>query len=307
MALFWIVAGVLAGAAALIVMLAARHAASAPGDDTALRLHRRQLAEIDDLAERGLLNEEDKSAVRAEAARRLLAAEALRGAPERVGGQRSRMIAAGAVLAAAFVALGLYFVFGAPGVPDQPYRARVEEWRRSDPSTLDAARLAAVLRDLVATRPDDPTAYGFLGRAELAADDPYAAKKAYARALALAPNRADLSAGLGLALEAQGAAAATPEEGRPEHDAAEAAFIRALAIDPRSQDALFALGRMQIQDGRREEGLSRWRLLLTTLSPDDPRRPALAAAVDRVGAGGPIEPPAPTQPALASTGAEGAF
>ena len=36
---------------------------------------------------------------------------------------------------------------------------------------------------------------GILGRAELAADDPYEARKAYARAAALAPNRPEFLAG----------------------------------------------------------------------------------------------------------------
>ena len=307
MALFWIAAGVLSGAAALMVMLAARRAATAGGEDAALRLHRRQLAEIDELAGRGLLNEADKAAVRAEAGRRLLAAEAGRAVPEHAGSKRSRIIAAAAVLAAAFVALGLYFVFGAPGAPDQPYKTRVEGWRRSDPAVLDSSRLAAVMREVAATRTDDPLAFGFLGRAELASDDPYAAQKAFARAAVLAPHQAQFQAGLGQALEAE-ADAATPEEARPAHDAAEAAFAKALALDPAAQDALFALGKMEIEDGRRSDGLARWRALLATLALADPRRPALAAAVDRVTGGGPIEPAAPSATeATAGEGAEGVF
>jgi cytochrome c-type biogenesis protein CcmH len=304
---FWIAAGVLAGAAALLVMLTARRAATAGSEDAALRLHRRQLAEIDDLSERGLLNDQDKAAVRAEAARRLIVADAARVAPEQMGDRRSRFAAATAVLAAAFIALGLYFVFGAPGAPDQPYKARVAQWR-TEPSSLDAPRLAAVMRELVAMRPNDPAGYGFLGRAELAADDPYAARKAFARAIALAPDHADLNVGLGQALDAQ-AASMAPEEAAPIRAEAEAAFRKALAIDATSQDALFALGQMEIEDGRRAAGLGRWRTLSTTLATNDPRRPALDAAVARVAAGGPITPPAPAQAAGGSinTGAEGAF
>jgi cytochrome c-type biogenesis protein CcmH len=306
MTLFWIAASVLAGAAALLVMLASRGAATAGSEDAALRLHRRQLAEIEDLSERGLLNDRDKAAVRAEAARRLIVADAARGAPERVGDRRSRFAAATAVLAAALVALGLYFVFGAPGAPDQPYKARVAQWRTSNPSSLDAARLAAVMRALVETRPNDPAAYGVLGHAELAADDPYAARKAFAHALALAPDDVDLNTGLGQALDAQ-AASMAPEEAAPIRAAAEAAFRKALAIDAKSQNALFALGRMEIEDGRRADGLARWRALSATLATDDPRRPALDAAVDRLAAGGPILPPAPAAGGSVNAGAEGAF
>jgi cytochrome c-type biogenesis protein CcmH len=291
MALFWIVAGTMAGVAALLVMLAARRASGRSGEDPTLRLHHRQLAEIDDLAERGLLTPETKAAARAEAARRLLSAAGRSKRPEVAGGRRSRLIAAGSVLLAAATALGLYLIFGAPGVPDQPYKARVAAWRASNPTLLGPERLAAVMRQIAATRPKDPLAQGFLGRAELDAGDPYAARKAFARAAALAPGRADLQTDLGEALAA-GAEGMQPEDAGPAMASAQAAFTRALALNPKSAEALFALGRLQIETGNPAAGLGRWRTLLAELPEADPQRAALAAAIARVQAGGPIAPPA---------------
>src|SRR5262245_30640658 len=75
MFLFWAVAGVLAAAAAgLILIRAAGAAAHAGAADPAPILYKRQLAEIDDLAERGLMGEAERKSAHAEAGRRLLAA-----------------------------------------------------------------------------------------------------------------------------------------------------------------------------------------------------------------------------------------
>src|SRR5690242_2217327 len=71
---FWVVAGVLAACAAGLVLF--RAAAAARGDilDPTPAVYRRQLAEIDELAERGLLGEDERRVAHAEAARRLLGA-----------------------------------------------------------------------------------------------------------------------------------------------------------------------------------------------------------------------------------------
>ena len=75
MILFWILAALVSGAAALLVLSrAARAEKGASPSDPTLDVYRRQLAEIDDLAERGLLGEEERKAARAEAGRRLLGA-----------------------------------------------------------------------------------------------------------------------------------------------------------------------------------------------------------------------------------------
>jgi cytochrome c-type biogenesis protein CcmH len=284
MVLFWIAAAALAGGAALVVMLFARRATPGGGvENPTLAVHRRHLAEIDDLADRGLIGEGEKASARAEAGRRLLSSAALGGVGETAGSRTSRRIAAGAAVTAAALTLALYMLFGAPGVPDQPYKARVAQWKGSDPATLDAPRMAAVLKTIAADRPTDPQVWSFLGKAEMAAGDPFAAAKAFERAAALAPNAADYQTEAGEALVAAANGKPTPE--------AEAAFRRALATDPNNMPARFALGRTEVLAGDRAGGVALWRGMLADLPRSDPRRATLAAMADRVAGGGPIDPP----------------
>ena len=218
---FWMAAAGLAGGAALLVMLFARRAVAATGgENPTLAVHRRQLAEIDDMADRGLIGEDDKAAARAEAGRRLLSSAALGETTEVAGTGASRRIAAGAAVAAGAVALGLYMLFGAPGVPDQPYQARVAAWKHTDPATLDAPRMAAVLKTIAADRPNDPQVFAFLGKAEMGAGDPFAARKAFSRAASLAPDQPDNQVALGDAYLAGGGDKLSAEDAA----AAEAAF-----------------------------------------------------------------------------------
>ena len=75
MLLFWVVAGVLAAvSAALILFRAAGAVASTEAPDPSQILYQRQLAEIDDLVERGLMGEAERKGAHAEAGRRLLTA-----------------------------------------------------------------------------------------------------------------------------------------------------------------------------------------------------------------------------------------
>jgi cytochrome c-type biogenesis protein CcmH len=296
---FWFAAAALAGAAALAVMVFARRAAGGVGvENPSLAVHRRQLSEIDDLAERGLIEERDKVAARAEAGRRLLSAAALAETPESIGSAASRRIALGGALAAGACALILYMTFGAPGLADQPYKARVAAWRNTNPATLDAPRMAAVLKTIAVDHPTDPEVFSFLGKAEMAAGDPFGARKAFAKAADLAPDNPVYQTEMGEARLAGGGDKLSTEDAA----AAEAAFRRALALDPKSAPARYALGETRILKGDRAGGVSDWRMLLAGLSPSDPRRAMLAADIDRIAAGGPLQAQAPPPPPQAGGG-----
>jgi cytochrome c-type biogenesis protein CcmH len=119
-------------AAALILYCAAAAARRSDADPT-LAVYRRQLTEIDDLADRGLLGEAETRAARAEASRRLLAA-ARSAEPAPAGASQTIRYAvlAGAVIAP-LLAAGLYLKFGAPGSPDQPFAGRLTDWKQADP------------------------------------------------------------------------------------------------------------------------------------------------------------------------------
>jgi cytochrome c-type biogenesis protein CcmH len=284
--LFWIIAGGLTAAAAALVTVRAVAAAKGAGvgEDPALGVYRRQLAELDDLAARDLLGVEEHRAAFAEAGRRLLAETERAGVPE-VGAGRAppRLILAG-IAAAALAALGLYLALGSPGFPDQPYRTRLAQWRSGDPSRLKPAEMAAILRDLAAQRPNDPQAFEYLARTELAAGDPIAAAEAARTAIRLNPARADLHAMLGEALTAAAEDGSVPPQALSE-------FQRALELDPRNLPARYLLARARIAAGDREGGLAAWQALAAELAPDDPRRKALAADIAQTL--GPAVAPAP--------------
>jgi cytochrome c-type biogenesis protein CcmH len=287
--LFWIVAGALAAATAALVVVravgAAKTAASGAEDPT-LPVYRRQLAEIDDLAARGLLGEADQRAAHAEAGRRLLAAAERPGPGESAGGRGPRLIVLAGVGMALLAALVLYGVLGSPGDPDQPYRLRVAAWR-ADPSRLRPPEMAAVLRVLTAERPKDPQAFEFLGRAEMGAGDPIAAAGAFRKAIALGPPRADLQVMLGEALLSAGA------DGQPVTEA-DAAFRKAVAIEPTNVPARYFLAKGQIVHGDKAAGEAVWKTLQAEFPANDPRRVALEA--DMAQATG---KPAPQKPASA--------
>src|SRR5581483_3212988 len=167
-------------------------------------VYRRQLAELDELAQRGLLPEAERRSARAEAARRLLrAADKEAAAPKLTtgGGGRLALVAAAVPLAG----LGLYLLIGAPGYPDQPFLGRVAQWRAADPSQLSPAQMAAVLQTIAAQqRPPDPKTLYFLSRAQLASGDAVSAEQSLKRAIGLNPKDPAYWAALGETFMAEG-------------------------------------------------------------------------------------------------------
>ncbi len=294
--LFWPAAAVLAALAALLVLMfgarAAKRAAAA-GEDPARAVYRRQLDDLDDLAERGLLQADEREAARAEAARRLLAEPATR-APESPGLRVLPLAAAGA---AALAALGLYVWLGSPGMPDQPFKARMAQWRAeatSAPGKLRPDEMAAMLREVVKSHPGDPRPLEMLGRLDSQTGDAAAAARDYDRAAHLDPNNAGLQVALGLALAEAAGAKGTPD--------AEAALRRALAIDPKTPSALYYLGLLRARAGDRVEAAQLWRQLAGEFPDNDSRRAQLLALADRAEKG---EPPATeTAPAAAAPGSD---
>lgn len=281
MIVFWIIAALLSAAvAALILRGAAKGAASATagGESPAVAMHRRELAEVETLSERGLLAEDERVILRTEAARRLLAAaeqDASPVAPPTTGDRRT--VLAIAALTPIFAAIA-YFLVGAPGYPDQPYQARLAQWRAGDPASLSPPEMAAVLESMVAERPGDPEPLWALGLAQMASGQPIAAQAALRRAVDLAPDRVDLWIALGEAITFDA------EEVNPD---ARAAFTEALKRDPSSVAARYYLGRAALADGDRTAGIGYWNDILSDLRPDDPRRAQLQAEITAAQSGGP--------------------
>lgn len=271
MILFWVAAGVLSAAAAGLILSRAARAASVSEDpDPTPVLYRRQLAEIDELAERGLMGEAERKSAHAEAGRRLLAAAEAEKTPWRVE-PKARIGVLAAVIAAPALALGIYLALGAPGMADQPFAARMKAWQNTNPAELSASELAAVLKKLTAERPNDAEGFRYLTLAEGAAQNPAEAVRAARRAVKLAPDRAELWEALGEALVVE-------DQGKLS-DEALMAFRETVKRNPKAVVARFHLARARIEAGDKAGGLAEWKSLLGELPADDPRHDALVQAI----------------------------
>jgi cytochrome c-type biogenesis protein CcmH len=256
---FSIAAVLLSAVAAALILQRAAGAARRSDVDPTLAVYRRQLNEIDDLAERGLLAEGELRTARAEAARRLLsAAEAAASAADAAPRASASKIVRLAVLAGAVVApllaVGLYVYLGKPGQADQPFSERLKAWTQSDPSQLDPARMAAVLETVVKSRPTDVEPLTFLARAQAAAGNLPAATETMRKATRLSPRSGELWADLGqlLVMQNQGQESAVSTD----------AFKHAVAVEPANLPARYHLARAKVAAGDVKGGLADWRALL---------------------------------------------
>ena len=272
MILFWTSAAVLAaGAGALVLWRASLAGRVVAGPDPQVAAYRRALAEIDELADRGLLLESERLSVRAEAGRRLIASADRPGEPLGASGKPFIPVAAAGV--AALAALAIYLDIGAPSMKDQPFAGRLAAWR-ARPEEAPPQALAATLNAMAALHPDDPTPLRKLAALDLGMGDGFGAVHALRRAMALAPRDATLPAMLGEVEVLGNNGTITPE--------ARAQFARAIALDPQQQAARYYLAKARIGDGDTAGGLADWRALLAGLAPNDPRRAGRAAEIAAV-------------------------
>lgn len=257
---FWMMTGLAAALAGLLVLAGARRGADAAveADSDA---GTRELDELDRLKARGLLDDAAHAAARAEAGRRLLAQGTA--APRPVAGSRDRLWVLGGIAAAVTGALGLYVATGAPGLPDQAYETRVDAWS-TQLETLEPAQLAAVTARVVKERPGDKQALAMLGAARFAAEDPLGAASTFRRLIELDPKDAQAWARLGESL-------VRANDGKVGGDA-EAAFIQAVKLDPEQLGARFFLGEAALSRGDGAAVRVMWAPLIAALEPTDPRR-----------------------------------
>jgi cytochrome c-type biogenesis protein CcmH len=268
---FSIAAVLLSALAAVLILQRASVAARRQDADPTLALYRRQLNEIDDLAERGLLAEGELKAARAEAARRLLGAarEAKGEAAEaatadttqpRVSRPLRLVVLAGAVAAPALAA-ALYVTLGKPGLPDQPFAARMKAWTQQDLRSLRPDEVAALLQQAIAKDPNKSAEpLTLLADMQLQSGNAPAAEASIRKAIRLQPDDDGLWSSLGNLLVLEGNGSETPS--------AQQAFRQALKLNPKNPAARYNLGRARIAGGDLNGGLADWRALAADLPPD---------------------------------------
>lgn len=273
MTVFWIMTALMTALAGLLVLAGARRGADA-GEGVSTLTASAELAELDRLKARGLLDEAGWIAARAEAGRRILSAER-ETAPVRAR-PRDRLQVLVGLAATAAAALGLYATLGSPGLPDQAYERRVDGWA-TELDMLEPAQIAAVAARVVRERPDDHQALTMLGAARFEAGDPIGAASAFRRALALQPDDAQSWARLGESL-------VRANQGGVGGDA-EAAFVQALRRDPGQLGARYFLGEAAMARGDRAGVRAMWTPLIAALEPSDPRRIGLESRIAAMEAG----------------------
>ncbi len=268
MTIFWIMTGLMAALAGLWVLNGARRGMDALQivGEADRQSGARELAELERMKARGLLDEAGFTAARAEAGRRILAARRAERALT-VSPKDRFVVLAGLVLTAA-LALGLYVVIGRAGLPDQPYRERVAQWA-ANPESLEPEQVAAVMTEVVREKPDDAMALSMLGAARFEAGDPIAAASAFRRALAIQPQNAQNWARLGESLVRANGGGVSGD--------AEVAFREAVRLDEDQLGARYFLGELALQRGEIAVARQHWTPLLAVLAPSDPRRADLVS------------------------------
>jgi cytochrome c-type biogenesis protein CcmH len=286
MILFWTIAVGLAALVALPIVAAMLRGRGPAKDAVAsdVALYRGQLAEVERDVARRLVDPAEAERLRAEIARRLLAADARGAAGTRVAPRRLTWIAA--VVAGVAVVVGgiaLYVALGAPGYGDLPLSRRLalsETARAERPSQAeaeaalnpaplaapdpDAEALMVRLRDALTSRPGDAYGHALLARNEASLGN-YAAAAAAQRAVVGIAGAAATASDLADLANYQVLAAGgyvSPE--------AEAAIDRVLAADPADGRARYIKGLGEAQVGRYDRAFGIWMPLLREGPADAP-------------------------------------
>jgi cytochrome c-type biogenesis protein CcmH len=218
-------------------------------------VYRDQLGELEREQARGVIDQRQASAARVEIERRLLAAaKAEEQAPAPRPLLRHITLALAAILPLA--AFAFYLATGRPDLPAQPFA------QRNDPamSAQVAQRQIDELQRRLAQKPDDLQNWALLGRSTLALGKYREAASAFGRAVALAPDRADI-------LSAYAEALILADEGKVSAAAREA-LDAALARDPEAASANYYRGAADLQAGDVQRAMERW-LALEARSPQD--------------------------------------
>lgn len=279
--MFWLLAGAMAAAATLAVVVPLLRKPSIVASETAYdrEVYLARLREIETDVAMGVIGKTEAEAARAEEARRLLSVAEDRQASGQQGSlARSLAVAALIVLPAA--AILSYVSLGQPGMEDMALADRKDR----DPAEQSIAQLIERAEARLQQQPDDlrgwlvvAPIYMRMGRYEDAA-------RAWRNAMRLEPQNAEYHSSFAEALVAASGGVVT--------DDARKAFEGALERRPNDPKSLFYLAVALGQQGAYDEAEKAWRNLISTSPQDAPWIPAaktqLASVLEK--AGKPAEP-----------------
>lgn len=238
----WILFALMTAAAVMAVLwpLSRRPRDVAQIDSEAI-FYRDQVAEIDRDHARGLIDEAQAEAARAEAARRLLRARQTSAASPNPLGEpalrRRRAASAIALSTVPLLTLAVYGAYGSPQLPAQPLLAR----QQADPATLNLNEAVARIEAHLAKEPGDGRGWDVIAPVYMRAGRWADAGKAYRSAITILGETPERLVSFGEAM-ANAAGGVVPVESRM-------AFERALILEPGMPRAMFNLARASEQDG----------------------------------------------------------
>ncbi len=272
--MLWLIFAVLTAVAVLSVLwpLAKTPRGVARGE-IGIALYKAQLAEIERDEAQRLVAPEDAQGAKAEAARRLLTANATIELPPAASWTRARLASMGVLMFVPVLALSLYATIGHPDMPNAPLAARLD----ASPARLDLTAAIAKIEAHLAQHPDDGRGYEVLAPVYLRigrAGEAVNAARAALRLLGETPARQTLY-GESLVVAANGVV--TPE--------ARQSFEAAAAKDPSAAAPRFFLGLAAEQEGDRARARDVWRKLAAEAPQDAPWRQALHERLAALGAG----------------------
>jgi cytochrome c-type biogenesis protein CcmH len=257
--MIWLVFAVVTACVILAIARPLVRAASPEaGTSSVIEAYRLQLAELSREEARGTLGKEEAEQSRIEVSRRLLRASR-QGSTAPAPGHRANMnpniMFAGLAAAIALGAAGLYALYGAPGLTDQPLEARLNAPPERQPLDIQIANVERRLR----TNPRDALGWTVIAPVYLRTGQFDKAAEAYRRAMQLSGEDEDKLLGLfeSLTFANDGL---IPAQAKPALDAA-------LSRNPKSLRGRFWLAILAGQEGRKADAVQIYRQLLSENVP----------------------------------------
>ncbi|CAO3408124.1 c-type cytochrome biogenesis protein CcmI [Azospirillum largimobile] len=267
--LFWILAAVLTAAVLLLIVPPLLRSGAAAPDREAFdrEVYRDQLDELERDRARGLINDAQAEAAKAEIARRMLAtAEKGAAAATPAAPRSSRVLAVLLALVLPLGALSVYGLYGRPDLPAQPLASRnLEQERGGPPKTVLAAM--DKLKAQLAENPNDLQGWLILGQAYAKMGRNADAAEALRHAVTLNKDDVELQGLFGETL-------VSANDGMVPEEAVKA-FDAVLAKEPKDPRARFFAALARYQAGDRKDALDRWSALMAESPADAPWVPVL--------------------------------
>lgn len=259
--LFWLICAALtlAAVAGALLPLTKSPQSSATPNLTDIDVYKDQLRELEQDAERGMINGEEAAAAKLEISRRILKADT----------QQEKASTASAVSAKLAVLLMLlvpvaawagYMATGSPQMPDQPIASRLQAPAENASIEVLLARTEAHL----AANPGDGKGWDVIAPVYLRLGQFDKAAIAFTRALEINGPAFKNEIGLAEAMAGKNGGMIGPDS--------EAAFRRAAAIEPDNPQPAIMLATAKAQQGKLDEARTGFQAILATAPKDAPWR-----------------------------------